>query len=201
MGCVDRMRRKKIMGGNQRKGRSEGDGTNPTRIGNPPSRLSGTVIHVVIISLYYRKVPYTSTQLIIQHIGVIGLTGQFVLHEPCHYIVSCIIILIYLARSHYCRSISIYKGLYVGHVKRRKNKNPYRILPVVSNRHVSIWGAGRTTWEMVAFYWIWGAGRTTSPKSARPGCRFWTSPPQSTKDGKQERQTICKPKKECLFCI
>ena len=27
------------------------------------------------------------------------------------------------------------------------------------------------------------AGRTTSPKSARPGCRFWTSPPQSTKDG------------------
>ena len=21
------------------------------------------------------------------------------------------------------------------------------------------------------------AGRTTSPKSARPGCRFWTSPP------------------------
>ena len=44
-------------------------------------------------------------------------------------------------------------------------------------------------------------GRTTSPKSARPGCRFWTSPPQSTKDGKQERQTICKPKKECLFFI
>jgi hypothetical protein len=30
---------------------------------------------------------------------------------------------------------------------------------------------------MVAFYWIWGAGRTTSPKSARPGCRFWTAPP------------------------
>lgn len=96
MGCVDRMRRKKIMGGNQRKGRSEGDGTNPTRIGHPPSRLAGTVIHVVIISLYYRKVPYTSTQLIIQHIGVIGLTGQFVLHEPCHYIVRSIIKLIIL---------------------------------------------------------------------------------------------------------
>lgn len=45
------------------------------------------------------------------------------------------------------------------------------------------------------------AGRTTSPKSARPGCRFWTSPPQSTKNGKQERQTICELKKECLFCI
>lgn len=43
------------------------------------------------------------------------------------------------------------------------------------------------------------AGRTTSPKSARPGCRFWTSPPQSTKDGKQERQTICEPKKNDYF--
>lgn len=30
---------------------------------------------------------------------------------------------------------------------------------------------------MVAFYWIWGAGRTTSPKSARPGCRFLDQPP------------------------
>ena len=45
------------------------------------------------------------------------------------------------------------------------------------------------------------AGRTTSPKSARPGCRFLDHPPQSTKDGKQERQTINEPKKECLFCI
>ena len=45
------------------------------------------------------------------------------------------------------------------------------------------------------------AGRTTSPKSARPGCRFWSRPPQSTKNGKQERQTICELKKECLFCI
>ena len=43
------------------------------------------------------------------------------------------------------------------------------------------------------------AGRTTSPKSGRPGCRFWTSPPQSTKNGKQERQTICKPKKNAYF--
>lgn len=108
MGCVDRMRRKKIMGGNQRKGRSEGDGTNPTRIGHPPSRLAGTVIHVVIISLYYRKVPYTSTQLIIQHIGVIGLTGQFVLHEPRHYIVSCNPcqdISLHIRHPHKCRMI------------------------------------------------------------------------------------------------
>jgi hypothetical protein len=45
------------------------------------------------------------------------------------------------------------------------------------------------------------AGRTTSPKSARPGCRFWSHPPLIHEDGKQERQTICEPKKECLFCI
>lgn len=43
------------------------------------------------------------------------------------------------------------------------------------------------------------AGRTTSPKSARPGCRFLDQPPQSTKNGKQERQTICKPKKNAYF--
>lgn len=45
------------------------------------------------------------------------------------------------------------------------------------------------------------AGRTTSPKSARPGCRFWSRPPQSTKGGKLEWQTISEPKKECLFSI
>lgn len=45
------------------------------------------------------------------------------------------------------------------------------------------------------------AGRTTSPKSARPGCRFWTSPPRSTKDGKQERQTINEPKKKNAYFV
>lgn len=28
------------------------------------------------------------------------------------------------------------------------------------------------------------AGRTTSPKSGRGVCRFWSRPPQSTKNGK-----------------
>lgn len=41
---------------------------------------------------------------------------------------------------------------------------------------------GRMRWGMMGGGY---AGRTTSPKSARPGCRFWTSPPQSTKDGKR----------------
>lgn len=30
---------------------------------------------------------------------------------------------------------------------------------------------------------------------------FWTSPPQSTRDGKQERQTICEPKKKNAYFV
>lgn len=45
------------------------------------------------------------------------------------------------------------------------------------------------------------AGRTTSPKSARPGCRFLDHPPQSTKDGKQERQTINESKKKNAYFV
>ena len=55
---------------------------------------------------------------------------------------------------------------------------------------------GRMRWGMMGGGY---AGRTTSPKSARPGCRFLDQPPQSTKDGKQERQTICEPKKNAYF--
>lgn len=57
---------------------------------------------------------------------------------------------------------------------------------------------GRMRWGMMGGGY---AGRTTSPKSARPGCRFLVPPPLIHEDGKQERQTICEPKKECLFCI
>ena len=39
------------------------------------------------------------------------------------------------------------------------------------------------------------------PEIGPAGLPFLDQPPQSTKDGKQERQTICKPKKECLFFI
>lgn len=55
---------------------------------------------------------------------------------------------------------------------------------------------GRMRWGMMGGGY---AGRTTSPKSARPGCRFWSHPPQSTKNGKQERQTICEFKKNVYF--
>ena len=39
------------------------------------------------------------------------------------------------------------------------------------------------------------------PEIGPAGLPFLVPPPQSTKNGKQERQTICKLKKECLFCI
>lgn len=43
------------------------------------------------------------------------------------------------------------------------------------------------------------AGRTTSPKSARPGCRFLVPPPPACKGWRQERQTINEPKKRMLI--
>lgn len=55
---------------------------------------------------------------------------------------------------------------------------------------------GRMRWGMMGGGY---AGRTTSPKSPRPGCRFWGRPPQSTKGGKWERQTICDPEKNAYF--
>lgn len=58
---------------------------------------------------------------------------------------------------------------------------------------------GRMRWGMMGGGY---AGRTTSPKSARPGCRFWPRPPPIH----EERETgtandLRAKKKECLFCI
>ena len=39
---------------------------------------------------------------------------------------------------------------------------------------------GRMRWGMIGGGY---AGRTTSPKSARPGCRFWPRPPPANKGG------------------
>lgn len=55
---------------------------------------------------------------------------------------------------------------------------------------------GRMRWGMMGGGY---AGRTTSPKSARPGCRFWPRPPPLTKAGRQERQTINEPKKKNAY--
>lgn len=45
--------------------------------------------------------------------------------------------------------------------------------------------------------------RDGPPPRNRPGraAVFWTSPPQSTKNGKQERQTICEPKKNNAYFV
>lgn len=55
---------------------------------------------------------------------------------------------------------------------------------------------GRMRWGMMGGGY---AGRTTSPKSARPGCRFLDQPPPINKGLEIERQTTSKPKKELLF--
>lgn len=45
--------------------------------------------------------------------------------------------------------------------------------------------------------------RDGPPPRNRPGraAVFWTSPPPSTKNGKQERQTICEPKKNNAYFV
>lgn len=43
------------------------------------------------------------------------------------------------------------------------------------------------------------AGRTTSPKSARPGCRFWTSPPNLRKTGNRNGKRSTSRKKNAYF--
>lgn len=55
---------------------------------------------------------------------------------------------------------------------------------------------GRMRWGMMGGGY---AGRTTSPKSARPGCRFLVPPPPPTKAGRQKRQTINEPKKKNAY--
>lgn len=43
------------------------------------------------------------------------------------------------------------------------------------------------------------AGRTTSPKSARPGCRFWTSPPNPQRTGNKNGKRSASRKKNAYF--
>lgn len=57
---------------------------------------------------------------------------------------------------------------------------------------------GRMRWGMMG-----GGicGTDHLPEIGPAGLPFLGRPPQSTKNGKQERQTICEPKKECLFYV
>lgn len=43
------------------------------------------------------------------------------------------------------------------------------------------------------------AGRTTSPKSARPGCRFWTSPPNPRRTENRNGKRSASRKKNAYF--
>lgn len=43
------------------------------------------------------------------------------------------------------------------------------------------------------------AGRTTSPKSARPGCRFWTSPPNPQRTGNKNGKRSASRKRNAYF--
>lgn len=55
---------------------------------------------------------------------------------------------------------------------------------------------GRMRWGMMGGGY---AGRTTSPKSARPGCRFWTSPPNPQRTGNKNGKRSSSRKKNDYF--
>ncbi len=55
---------------------------------------------------------------------------------------------------------------------------------------------GRMRWGMMGGGY---AGRTTSPKSARPGCRFWTSPPNPQRMGNKNGKRSASRKRNAYF--
>lgn len=57
---------------------------------------------------------------------------------------------------------------------------------------------GRMRWGMMGGGY---AVRTTSPKSARPGCRFLDQPPPIHKGRETGTANDLRSEKKCLFCI
>lgn len=55
---------------------------------------------------------------------------------------------------------------------------------------------GRMRWGMMGGGY---AGRTTSPKLARPGCRFWTTPPNPRRTGNKNGKRSENRKKNAYF--
>lgn len=55
---------------------------------------------------------------------------------------------------------------------------------------------GRMRWGMMGGGY---AGRTTSPKSARPGCRFWSHPPHPQRTGNKNGERSASRKKNAYF--
>lgn len=56
---------------------------------------------------------------------------------------------------------------------------------------------GRMRWGMMGGGGY--AGRTTSPKSVRPGCRFWTSPPNPQRTGNKNGKRSASQKRNAYF--
>lgn len=65
---------------------------------------------------------------------------------------------------------------------------------------MGIWGYEGYVGMRITYRGMWDM-RDGPPTRNHPGraAVFGTAPPQSTKGGKWERQTISKPKKECFF--
>ena len=55
---------------------------------------------------------------------------------------------------------------------------------------------GRMRWGMMGGGY---AGRTTSPKSARPGCRFWSTPPRQQRLGDRNGKRSTSRKRNAYF--
>lgn len=55
---------------------------------------------------------------------------------------------------------------------------------------------GRMRWGMMGGGY---AGRTTSPKSARPGCRFWAAPPNPRRTGNRNGKRSAIRKRNAYF--
>lgn len=55
---------------------------------------------------------------------------------------------------------------------------------------------GEMRWGMMG---VGYAGRTTSPKSARPGCRFWSTPPNPRRTGNRNGKRSASRKKNTYF--
>ena len=55
---------------------------------------------------------------------------------------------------------------------------------------------GRMRWGMMGGGY---AGRTTSPKSARPGCRFWSHPPRLQRPGDRNGKRSTSRKRNAYF--
>ena len=63
--------------------------------------------------------------------------------------------------------------------------------------YAEICGICGDMWDMRRY--VGYAGRTTSPKSARPGCRFWSRPPDLRRSGNENGKRPANRKKKNVY--